>query len=202
MGNCVRKRIILNVFALLSIVALATVGCSNTSVEKMPVIPALMPVPELTDPLPTNGTEAPDDIVITPGGNAYRANVHEQGVPDQWPPVNTVEIKMSNRWDTIYVRYRTNIETKRGEFRNNLINIRKENGSFLSDFASIRLSTSGPSEIKYLQATASCLPGTIATVLNIEIPQGIKPGLYYINVGVEIDGLPYGSLPLTLELTE
>ena len=196
------KRKILNVFALASIIVLATGGCSNPPVEITPVIPAPTPVPILTGPLPTNGTEAPDDIVITPGGNAYRADVHEQGVPDQWPSVETIEIQMSNRWDAIHARYRDNIVAKRGEFRNNLINIRKENGSFLSDFATIRLSTSGPSEIKYLQATASGLPGTIATILNIEIPRSIKPGFYYINIGVEIDGLPYGSLPVSLEVTE
>jgi hypothetical protein len=61
--------------------------CRNPSVETMPVFPAPTPVPVLTGSLPASGTKAPDDKVITPGGYAYRANVHAQGVTSGLPSI-------------------------------------------------------------------------------------------------------------------
>jgi hypothetical protein len=69
------------------------------------------------------GPEAPDDIVPTLGGPAYRANVHQQGVENPWPPINTTKVTISSSFeaDTVHIRYRDYIETKAGEPRYNIV---------------------------------------------------------------------------------
>jgi hypothetical protein len=197
------KRRILMVILLALI--LATSGCSSGHVERTPIMPVVTRAHELVplsmDTLPANITESPDDIVFTPGGETYRANVHEQGVADRWPSVDTVEINMVNRWDSIYTRYRSSIVTKPGEIRNDILIMRKEKSSFLGNQVTVELFTTGaPPGMIFSQANDSGLPGTIAAVLNIRIPQDIQPGFYSFNIDLEIDGLPYGSLPCTIEV--
>ena len=150
--------------------------------------------------LPTNPSEAPDDIVVTPGGNAYRANVHQQGVSDKWPPIETVETRLANGSDAVFVRYRSNITTRAGEVRNNLLYVRREGGTFERE--TIQLYTVGaPAGMPFLQAQASGLLGTLAALLVIEIPKGFAPGRYDFAIGIKIDGKDYGTLPCTVEVT-
>lgn len=158
------------------------------------------PVSAFVGSLPTNGRQAPDDIVATPGGFAYRANVYQQGIPDKWPPVETLETRLVSGSEAIFVRYRNNITTKPGEIRNNILNVRKENGLF--EQQPIKLYTVGaPSGVKLLQAAGVGLPGTISTILLIEVPQDLNSGRYDFYVGIEMEGRDYGTLPCTIEVT-
>jgi hypothetical protein len=183
-------------------------ACSITTTTDATTSPTTMTgertyVPILMGPLPTNGTEAPDDIVNTPGGSAYRANVHQQGIPDKWPSIETVETKLANGPDTINVRYRNNIATNAGQIRNNLIYVTKENGRFESGGVfSIKLYIVGPpSSLKFSQGGAGGLPGSIVTDLVIEIPQSIESGSYGFNIGLEVEGKDYGILLCTVVVT-
>jgi len=144
--------------------------------------------------------EAPDDIVGTPGGSAYRANVHQQDIPDRWPSIETVEAQLN---DSIYVRYRQDITTNAGEIRNNIFNIRKVSGRFEGG-ESINLYSAGeiPAGLALGQGAAVALPGTIAAILVIEISQDMKPGKYTINIGIDIGGIEYGTLPCNIEVLE
>ena len=192
--------------ALAALAAVAGSACNRTPVESTPassITGTPSPVPLLMARLPTNSTEAPDDIVPTPGSDAYRANVHEQGVPDKWPSIETVETRLVNGSDAIFVRYRNSITTKAGEIRNNLLYIGKENGRFERySLDLIGLYTVGaPPGMQFLRGAAGALPGAAATVLVIEVSQDAVPGRYDFAIGIEVEGKDYGTLPCTIEVT-
>ena len=196
-------RKMLCLIALAALLVVAASGCSNTPAESTPPPPITgtpSAVPVLTGSLPTNPSEAPDDIVVTPGGNAYRANVHQQGVPDKWPSIETVETRIVTGSDAVFVRYRSNITTRAGEVRNNLLYVRKDGGTFERE--TIQLYTVGaPAGLQFLQGQAFGLLGTLAAVLVIEVPQTVQPGRYDFAIGLEIGGTDYGTLPCSVEVT-
>jgi hypothetical protein len=147
--------------------------------------------------------QAADDIVITPSGNAYRANVHQQGVPNPWPSVETVEVPLGSGQDAVYLRYRSEISSPAGQTRNNILTVRKADSRFdMSVTPVVSLDTSGnPSGFTFIQDSASGLPGTIAALLKIEISSSVQPGQYALKIGLNIDGKDYGNLPCTLTVT-
>ena len=63
---------------------------------------------------------APDDIVFTPSGLAYRANVHAAGKKNPWPDIESKKVVLGEGLETARVSYRDCIEIKAGETRNNL----------------------------------------------------------------------------------
>jgi hypothetical protein len=154
---------------------------------------ARIPIPT-QDLLPAVGEEAPDDIVPTPGGIAYRANVNHQGEENPWPPVETVVVEIDDAW----LRYRDHIETKAGETRNNIFSVGQEDG-----FWEVSLSlyaTSIPSGITLAQSIGGASPGTLDTVLMIEVSPNAAPGQYTLEIGLEIDGSDYGTVPCIIEV--
>jgi hypothetical protein len=46
----------------------------------------------------------------------------------------------------------------------------------------------------------SAFPGVIATVLVIEVSLDVEPGQYAFEIGLEIDGDDYGTVPCTIEV--
>jgi hypothetical protein len=62
-----------------------------------------LPIQEL---LPAMGEEASDDIMPTPGGGTYRANVHQQGVDNPWPSIESTDVVLDSGSDTLNVSYR------------------------------------------------------------------------------------------------
>jgi hypothetical protein len=181
-------------------------GCTPKATETSPsprITGEQVSVPIILSDLPSSGPEAPDDIVHTPGGDTYRANVHEQEVPDKWPEIETVETRLTSGPEAIFVRYRADIATKAGETRNNLLNVRKEDGRFENvGLEAIKLYTIGaPKSVQFEQRPAGGLPGTIAAVLVIEIPANIESEQYSFLIGFEIEGQNYGTLPCTIEVT-
>jgi hypothetical protein len=144
--------------------------------------------------------QAADDIVITPGGNAYRANVHQQGVPNPWPSIETVEVPLGSGQDAIYLRYRSDISSTAGQTRNNILTVRKVDARFdTSVNPIISLDTSSnPSGFTFIQDSAAGLPGTISALLKIAVSSDVQPGQYALKIGLNIDGKDYGSLPCTV----
>ncbi len=156
------------------------------------------PIPT-RDSLPTVGEEAPDDIVPTPGGDAYRANVHEQGVENPWPPIETIGVELGSGSNTIYVGYRDHIVTKAGETRNNIIHIGKEGGLFGSQLT--LYSVAVPVGIGLTDGGRGVgLPGTTGAVLVIEVAPDVAPGQYILEIGLEINGKDYDTIPCMIEV--
>jgi hypothetical protein len=144
--------------------------------------------------------EAPDDIMSVPGGGpAYRANVHHQGVENPWPSIEITEAFLGSGSNEAHITYRSYIETKAGETRNNVIKV------IMPD-----------QEVRSLSLYASDIPEGItltdsmqwsghsarASVLTIEISPDVAPGQYDFEIGLEINGWDYGAVPCTVEVTE
>ena len=182
---------------IVTVCLLMITGCQS-SVNK-----AHIPIPVKYSPMMVRA-EAPDDIIPTPGGSAYRANVHEVGIENPWPSIETVEVQLVSGSNTIHVRYRNNIVTKAGETRYNILNVRKEGGFFEdASLSNMKLYSVGTlSGLKLSQTGGGGFPGTIASVLVIEIPQDIKPGQYNLEIGLEILGTDYGTIPCTINVIQ
>ena len=157
------------------------------------------PIPT-KDLFPAVGEQAPDDIVPTPGGVAYRANVHQQGVENPWPPIESVEVELGSGSNAVNVKYRDYIETKAGQTRNNIFYVRRRGGFWDSRLNLYAVDI--PSSIKVFQEGGGGLPGTLASVLVIEISKDVKPGQYTFEIGVEINGKDYGTVPCTIRVLE
>jgi len=123
------------------------------------------------------GPERPDDIVSTPGGPQYRANVHQQGVENPWPPIETKEEFLA---------------------RNNIIRVVTPG----RDIRSLNLYASNiPNVIEVKRGMEWHGSHSIAQVLIMEISQDVQPGQYTLEIGVEIDGKNYGKVPCIIKVT-
>lgn len=155
------------------------------------------PVHTGTTPLSVE-TEAPDDIVHTPGGDAYRANVHQEGVPDRWPSIESVFVTL----DDIKVHYRQNIETQAGETRNNIISVYREEGHFVDRTNLTLYSVAVPDGMIVTDIGGGGRPGMLLTVLSIAVSIDVGVGEYTFQIGTQIDGKDYGTIPCTVSVVE
>lgn len=142
--------------------------------------------------------QATDDIVNTPGGDAYRAGVH----PNHWPSIETVEVALGSGQDAVYLRYRSDINSAAGQTRNNILTVRKADGHFdLNAIPVLTLDTTGnPSGFNFIQSSAAELLGTVSALLRIEISGVVQPGQYALKIGLKIDAKDYGSVPCTVTI--
>ncbi len=150
---------------------------------------------------PAMGEEAPDDIVPTPGGGTYRANVHQQGVENPWPPIESVDVILGSGTDALNISYRDYIETEAGQIRNNIIRIVKEDGLFDSELTLYSTDISAGLELAD-GGRGVGLPGTLGAILVIEIAPDVSPGEYPLEIGLVINGKDYGTIPCTIEVIE
>ena len=146
------------------------------------------------NPIPLG--QQPDDVVITPGGPEYRANVHQQGVRDLWPSIETSVVVLG---DNVTVHYRASIVTIAGQTRKNIVAVRKAG---VHENLPLKLKVSNiPAGFKVTEGEkGGGLPGTSFQVLVIEIPYVVKPGEYTFDIGVEYDGKDYGKIPCTVKV--
>jgi hypothetical protein len=161
-----------------------------------------IPTAELTPPpvCAEETEEAPDDIVVTPGGLAYRANVHHQGEENPWPPVKSTRTTLKHWFSEINVRYRDHIETRAGETRTNIFQVSREgglHGSRMNLYA-----TNIPPGIELTQYMDGGLIGTLGAILIITLAQDIEPGQYSFEIGLKINRWDYGTVPCTIEVVE
>ncbi len=157
------------------------------------------PIPAGSLPPPT-GLEAPDDIVPTPGGYAYRANVHQVGEPDKWPSIQSANVTLGSGSDALNVNYREYIETKAGETRNNIIIIWSAGG--LLDEKLELYSVDVADGIGITNGGGGGRPGILLNVLVIEISPEIAVGEYTFQIGIQVDGKDYGTIPCTVKIME
>jgi hypothetical protein len=148
------------------------------------------------------GPEAPDDIMPAPGmGPAYRANIHQQGVENPWPPIDITKVTLGSSFetDTVYVRYRDHIETEAGESRNNIVFISMGNRAV----SSLNLYTVNlPTGIEVTEGMRWHGPGPVSVVLVMEIAPDVQPRQYSFGIGIEVDGKDYGTVPCTIEVSD
>lgn len=144
--------------------------------------------------------EAPDDIMTAPGGSLYRANIQQGDVENPWPPIESTEIVVGSGSNAANIVYRDYIETKAGEARNNVIQVKIPS----KEVKSLSLYTIA---ISYgisitVDSIWSGIPGTQEAVLVIAIAQDVAPGEYTFEIGLEINGKDYGTLPCTIKVIE
>ena len=148
---------------------------------------------------PSTGQQ-PDDIVPTPGGITYRANVYEQGKTNPWPPIQSNTVVLG---DNVTITYRAYIETKAGESRNNIIFMRIPD-RYDFDTRNLNLSASNiPAGISVKEGEGGGgLPGVMAKVLVIEISQDVGPGEYTLEINMKFEGKDYGQIPCTVKVVQ
>ena len=143
-------------------------------------------------------TEAADDLVETPDGFAYRANVNP---PNQWPEIKFVGASFGIGSSAINVMYRDYIETVAGQTRNDIFWI---NGT--TQYNVVFTVTNLPDGITTVNDDASCIyttwqgPNDWEGVVEFKIASGIQPGNYNFNVDVQINGQDYGIVPCIIKV--
>ncbi|MBN1370167.1 MAG: hypothetical protein JW954_08035 [Dehalococcoidaceae bacterium] len=183
------KLLLLTAGALLIIVPVLA-GCRSDAVAGL--IPAADGIAGVT--------MAPDDIVATPGGPAYRANVHQQGEENPWPPVDTSEVTLENDSLVCKIRYRQSITTWVGSTRNNMIHLSIP-GKMAIDEMNLVVDNNNAciSVIRSRDWDWSGL-GSRSVLLVITVLPDAKPGKYSFGIEVDIDGSLLGVLPCRIEV--
>ncbi|MDD5288424.1 MAG: hypothetical protein PHY28_04865 [Dehalococcoidales bacterium] len=185
-----KKRLTI-IFSLLVILLVATSGCQPTQTIE---------ITTTTGTPPTTVVLAADDVIITPGGYAYRANVHEQGVNNPFIPVQIAVVSLIGD-DDIQLNYRKIIETKAGETRNNILWLYGADISGKQGMTVMFTPENLPSGVEAEQAQTTVSPMTKA-VMSINIFPQVKQGDYTFNIRIEIDGKDYGQVPCTIKVID
>jgi hypothetical protein len=145
----------------------------------------------------TSTTQRPDDIVSTPGGPAYRANVITPGKKNPWPPITVETAKLT---DNISIEYRSVIDMPPGTTTNDLIYLYVGSAGQTTD--NFTLSFVGITPRINIQEKASGLarPGALykeLQVANLAIP-GFDSSTFRIKV--EYKGRELGKVSCTVNI--
>jgi hypothetical protein len=184
--------------AMTSIIPGTGTATSVITTKTAEIPPSVTPVP--FEQLPTSySVQAPDDIVNTLGSYAYRANVLQGDVKNPWPPIEVSSTVLGSFSDSITIYYRSSIETKAGETRNNIIYIIKQDGLVNRELT--LYSVAVPDGIGLANGGQAGPPGALGAVLMIEISPVVAPGQYVFKIGIEIDSNNYGTILCTVNVT-
>ena len=133
--------------------------------------------------------QRPDDIVPTPGGPAYRANVIEQGKKNPWPRIPVETVKLT---DDISIEYRAVIDMPPGTTTNDLIYLYVGLAGETTDNFNVSLVGISPRINIQEKASGWARPGALYKELqasNLAIP-GFDSSTFQIKV--EYQGLELG----------
>jgi len=176
-----------------------------TAVLLLPLLSAcqsdnvVTPTPLPSGSLPSStGTEAPDDLINTPGGTGYRAGFQLEREEHHWPPIEIATVVLGTGSDILNIRYRAYIESKAGETRNNIISVTKDGGLVGSRL--VLYTNTAPDGMKLTILNGNGLWGSLAAVLAIEISLEVSPGQYVFRIGIKVDGKDFGTLPCTINI--
>jgi hypothetical protein len=189
-----------SIITLFTVCAVASIlfvaGCSSTATTSMIAS-------TLTATSTSTSTQQGDDIMITPGGYAYRANINQQGQTNPFTPIQTADIVLSGG----HVTYRADIQTVPGTIRNNIVDVY---GVLSSQSTQSTLQLAVTLSVNSFPAGSGITvnigdqgsrPGNTETVLNIVISPQTAAGDYQFNIGIVVDGLNWGTVPCTLHVT-
>jgi hypothetical protein len=156
-----------------------------------------------TGALPVSSVAAADDIVFTPGGGTYRANVTQEGQTNPWPPVPVAAAYWTKGKDTISVLYRPSIETKAGETHTDLLMVSGPDTTGQTVYKLEFYAADVPAGITITDSQAAVSrPGIQGTALVITFSPQIAPGEYNFKVGIKLDGKDYGTVPCMVTVTQ
>jgi hypothetical protein len=163
----------------------------------------IIPIPT-KNILPTHSSqEAADDVMTAPGlGPQYRANMHEQGKTNPWPPLEMTFVTLGESPGAAIIGYRKDIETRAGEVRNNIIKV-----SIISnDLDSVRslsiYAQEVPGGITLTDGMQWSGPMTRVSVLVIDISGEVASGQYTFKIGLKINDKDYGTVLCTVKVVE
>jgi hypothetical protein len=170
------------------------------------VVLALLILPLLSACRAPSG-EAADDLMITPGGYVYRANMHQAGVKNPWPHIDSKEVTIGESPDIAQITYRDSIETEAGQTRNNLFSIGLPNvdpsvNTYMKTVLRAGDLPSGITVTQISEGHGSDPARRMQTGLEIEISPDVAPGQYTFNIGIDISGKDYGTVPCTIDVIE
>jgi len=158
------------------------------------------PIPAREVPGSSVDPEAPDALMPAPGlGPKYRANIITPENP--WPPIEISEAHLGSGSDNVSILFREYIKTAAGESRNNIIRATtsgKDINSLIlyADDVPVGIKLTVGSEWSGPLSTSRSL------LLVIEISPNVAPGQYPLEIGLEIDGKDYGTVPCTIKVLE
>ncbi|HEX7474364.1 MAG TPA: hypothetical protein VF318_00220 [Dehalococcoidales bacterium] len=194
--------LIVAAFALVSLVALS--ACSSTSSTTSPTTTTSTS----TSPPTTNPTQTQqaDDIVTTPGGWAYRANVTQQGQNNPFQAIQVTDTVLTSGTGGVHVMYRSDIVTKANEVRNNIIQVSLLNlptGAIPIVPLSVNLSLVGvPAGMTVTVGDQGYSPFSTQRVLTIKTASTITLGDYMFSISVQAGGRDYGSVSCTVHVQQ
>jgi len=176
--------------------------------------PTPVPTPQPT-PSPTPAPQgvppgtpgaAADDIVTAPGGFTYRANVHQEGQPD-WPPIPQSQTSVSGPFGAISLQYRSYIESKADETRNNIFFLDARNAPEIADPLQVSYRPEGLPDGMTLARDRQMYGGiggqdkkSSRVVLKIQIAANVKPGEYPFAIHLVYQEKDFGSIPCTVKV--
>jgi hypothetical protein len=201
--------LLFTLFILGSLVAVS--ACSSSSPSSTTIIKTLPPTTVTdafpanavlipTGDMPTSTVQSPDDIVFTPGGPAYRANVHQQGVPDTWPSIPGVTSNFTSGNVTLWVYYRDVIPFKAGESHTDLI----EAGggqAFMNSKLTLLMANVPDGFTVISTQNGMARPGVLDEILLITAGKSVAPGHYQFPIAVEVDGVYLCAVLCDIEVT-
>ncbi len=148
--------------------------------------------------------EQPDDIVFTPGGYAYRANVHQAGVPDRWTPIEVTDVTLPGEPNATRISYRSGIETRPGETHPNIVTVVLVNADPVSGPA-LDAAVTLVGSISWLTVTQDeglwhdgdpARRG--ALILRMVVSDQAHVGKYDVQLEVKVNGRDCGAVPCTI----
>jgi hypothetical protein len=145
--------------------------------------------------------QAPDDAIIMSNGCVYRANIHEAGRKNPWPPVAVTSTNFTRGSEIIMVRYRSVIEAKPTELHPNIVSISKEDGFWTNKLDFYTVGVPKGINITRGYGVGGGPPGVIGTVLAIIVEPDVAPGQYTFKIGIIIDDKDYGNIPCTVNVS-
>jgi hypothetical protein len=153
----------------------------------------------------TQGAEQADDILNTPAGYAYRANVHQQGTADKWPEIIEHEVSLSRAGRIVEVAYRDQIQTGAGQTRNDILALTMPDVTSNSPSLQVPMvvdvtlkSASAGFTMAESQAWHGADPGRrVQVVVKIHVASDLEPNSYPLEFGLMVNGQDFGELRCT-----
>jgi hypothetical protein len=140
-----------------------------------------------------------DDIMPTPGGPAYRANVIQAGEASPLQPVSVTSVVLGTDSSAPTLTYRNSINSKPGQIRFNILSVRYPN--VMAVTANFRL-VSAPASMQVSNVMDWHGPFTQATILMMSIPDSIKDGSYTMEIAVTVNGKDYQNVSSVINVAK
>jgi hypothetical protein len=131
---------------------------------------------------------SPDDVVLRPDGADYRGNT-EPGLP----PVPLATARSGD----IAITWRENISSKPGEIKYNIVKVH----AGVAVTSAYLYMDDAPSWLGLVARPAYIdSPDAWGPVLIITIAPNAPPGEYQVGLGILVNGVDYGTVPITLTI--